>query len=87
MPVYEAGQRDGQSYFSMRFVEGQTLAGMLARGPLRPRDAARYLAAIGRAVHYAHEHGILHRDLKPSNILLGPYGETLVVDGGRTVGG
>jgi serine/threonine-protein kinase len=70
VPVYEAGQRDGQAYFSMRYVEGQTLAEILARGPLRPRDAARYLAAISRAVHYAHEHGILHRDLKPSNILI-----------------
>jgi serine/threonine-protein kinase len=70
VPVYEAGERDGQAYFSMRFVEGQTLAALLARGPLRPRDAARYLSAISRAVHYAHEQGILHRDLKPSNILI-----------------
>jgi serine/threonine-protein kinase len=70
VPVYDAGEHDGQAYFSMRFVEGQTLAELLARGPLRPRDAARYLAAIARAVHHAHEHGILHRDLKPSNILL-----------------
>jgi serine/threonine protein kinase/uncharacterized membrane protein len=70
VPVYEAGEHEGQAYFSMRFVEGQTLAALLARGPLRPRDAARYLAAIGRAVQYAHQHGILHRDLKPSNILI-----------------
>jgi serine/threonine-protein kinase len=70
VPVYDAGEHEGQAYFSMRFIEGQTLAALLARGPLRPRDAARYLVAIARAVHYAHEHGILHRDLKPSNILL-----------------
>ena len=70
VPVYSAGEHDGQAFFSMRLVEGQTLAALLARGPLHPRDAARYLAAIARAVHYAHEHGILHRDLKPSNILL-----------------
>ena len=70
VPVYGAGEHDGQVYFSMRLVEGQTLSTLLARGPLRPRDAARYLAAISRAVHYAHEHGILHRDLKPSNILI-----------------
>jgi serine/threonine protein kinase len=70
VPVYDAGAHEGQAYFSMRLVEGQTLAALLARGPLHPRDAARYLAAISRAVHYAHEHGILHRDLKPSNILL-----------------
>ncbi len=70
VPVYEAGEQEGQAYFSMRFVEGQTLAALLGRGPLRPREAARYLAAISRAVQYAHEHGILHRDLKPSNILI-----------------
>ena len=70
VPVYGAGEHDGQAYFSMRLVEGQTLSALLARGPLRPHDAARYLAAISRAVHFAHEHGILHRDLKPSNILI-----------------
>ncbi len=82
VPVYDAGEHDGQAYFSMRLVEGQTLAALLAHGPLRPRDAARYLAAISRAVHYAHEHGILHRDLKPSNILLDPDDQPHVTDFG-----
>jgi serine/threonine-protein kinase len=70
VPVYEAGSEGGQAYFSMRFVEGPTLAALLTRGPLRPREAARILAAVARAVQYAHDRGILHRDLKPSNILL-----------------
>ncbi|MGH7173835.1 MAG: serine/threonine-protein kinase [Gemmataceae bacterium] len=82
VPVYDAGEQEGQAYFSMRLVEGQTLAALLARGPLRPRDAARYLAAISRAVQYAHEHGILHRDLKPSNILLDANDEPHITDFG-----
>ncbi|MHB1424963.1 MAG: protein kinase domain-containing protein [Gemmataceae bacterium] len=82
VPVYDAGEHEGQAYFSMRFVEGQTLAAFLARGPLRPRDAARYLAVISRAVQYAHEHGILHRDLKPSNILIDRNDEPHITDFG-----
>ncbi|QEL16137.1 serine/threonine-protein kinase [Limnoglobus roseus] len=69
--VYEVGTASGQAYFCMEYVEGWTLAERLAKdGPLPPRDAARLVAAIARAVQHAHEQGILHRDLKPSNILL-----------------
>ena len=61
----------GQPYFVMEFVEGQTLAQLLAEsGPLPPREAAALIAQVARAVQHAHEQGILHRDLKPSNILL-----------------
>jgi serine/threonine-protein kinase len=68
--VYEVGERDGQHYFSMDYIEGRTLAQRLADGPVPGHTAARYLAPVARAVQHAHEHGILHRDLKPSNILL-----------------
>ena len=80
--VYDAGECDGQAYFSMRYVEGQTLAALLAAGPMKPRDAAACLAVISRAVHYAHEHGILHRDLKPSNVLIDRDGRPHVTDFG-----
>src|SRR5262249_59847547 len=68
--VYQVGEVDGQAFFSMQYVTGPTLAALVAHGPLPPRDAARLLAQIARAVHAAHEQGILHRDLKPSNVLL-----------------
>jgi serine/threonine-protein kinase len=82
VPVYDAGVQDGRAYFSMRYVEGQTLARLMAGTPLRPRDAARYLALVGRAVQHAHERGVLHRDLKPSNILIDRDGQPLVTDFG-----
>ncbi|NBO91788.1 MAG: serine/threonine protein kinase [Planctomycetia bacterium] len=82
VPVYAAGQHEGQAYFCMRLVEGQTLAAFLARGPLRARDAANILATIAHAIQFAHERGILHRDLKPSNILLDSDGRPHVTDFG-----
>jgi serine/threonine-protein kinase len=80
--LYEAGEIDGQAYFSMRFVEGQTLAAVLARGPMKPREAAGLLEAVCRAVQYAHDRGIVHRDLKPSNILIDDHGQPHVTDFG-----
>jgi eukaryotic-like serine/threonine-protein kinase len=68
--VYEVGDRAGLPYIAMEFVEGRTLAQRLSSGPLPPREAVRLVAAVARAVHHAHEQGILHRDLKPANILL-----------------
>ncbi len=80
--VYEAGECEGLPYFSMRYVEGQTLAALLDAGPMRPRDAAGLLAAISRAVDFAHRKGILHRDLKPSNVLIDAEGTPHVSDFG-----
>src|SRR5688572_7959752 len=69
--VHEVGTVGGQAYFCMEYVDGVTLAQRVsADGPLPPREAARLVAAIARAVHHAHTEGILHRDLKPSNVLL-----------------
>ena len=82
VPVYEVGEIDGSPYFSMKYLKGRTLAQLLAGGILPPRDAARILAAVARAIDFAHEQGVLHRDLKPSNILLDEHDEPHVTDFG-----
>jgi serine/threonine protein kinase len=79
--VHEVGTVDGQAYLCLEYVPGQTLAQKVnADGPLPPREAAALVAVIARAVHHAHEHGVLHRDLKPSNILLASGGRQPPVD-------
>jgi eukaryotic-like serine/threonine-protein kinase len=82
VPIFEIGQHCGQHYFSMKFVEGESLAKMAATGPLSPRRAAELVAQIAETVHFAHEQGIIHRDLKPSNVLLDQAGQPHVTDFG-----
>jgi predicted Ser/Thr protein kinase/ribosomal protein S27E len=82
VPIYEIGEHQGQAFFSMAFVPGQSLAARIADGPLPPREAARLVVAVAEAVQYAHERGVIHRDLKPANILLDEHGHPKVSDFG-----
>jgi hypothetical protein len=81
--IYEFGHRDGLNFFSMRLIEGETLAQKLAReGPLPARQAAALLRTLAEAMDYAHRLGVLHLDLKPANVLLTPEGVPLIADFG-----
>ncbi|MFO0890039.1 MAG: serine/threonine-protein kinase [Isosphaeraceae bacterium] len=80
--VHEVGDYQGHDYFSMQLIEGEGLDRHLDRFLADPRGVAELLAAVARAVHHAHQRGVLHRDLKPSNILLDAQGRPHVTDFG-----
>lgn len=82
VPVYEVGEHNGHPWFSMQFIEGETLSEWLAAGPLSAREAVSLLIPIVEAIGAAHRAGVLHRDLKPSNILIGHDRKPFVTDFG-----
>jgi serine/threonine-protein kinase len=82
VPVYEVGELEDRPFFSMKHIAGRTLTELLAERPLPAREAARILATVSRAIHFAHQKGVLHRDLKPSNILIDDDGTPHITDFG-----
>jgi serine/threonine-protein kinase len=92
VPVYGLGvHADGRPFYAMRFIQGQTLSEAIKKfhkdeqqdfASLEFRQLLGRLVSVCNAVAFAHSRGIVHRDLKPSNVMLGPFGETLVVDWG-----
>ncbi|HYT90865.1 MAG TPA: serine/threonine protein kinase, partial [Gemmataceae bacterium] len=68
--LYEVGEHEGQPYLVLEYIDGGSLDAKLAGTPLEPYQAARLVETLARAMHCAHEHGVIHRDLKPANVLL-----------------
>src|SRR5437867_3486274 len=76
--LYDIGHQDGIDFLVMEFLEGETLADRVQRGPLPLPDALRFAIEIADALDKAHRHGITHRDLKPGNIMLTKSGSKLM---------
>jgi serine/threonine protein kinase len=76
--LYDVGQHDGTEYLVMEFLEGETLAARLAKGPLPLDQTIRYAAQMADALDKAHRQGIVHRDLKPANVMIAKIGVKLL---------
>lgn len=88
VPVHDAGRlADGRAFYAMKLVRGKRLDAHLARVPF-VNERLRLFLRVCEPVAFAHAHGILHGDLKPSNVMVGPFGEVLVLDWGlaRAIG-
>ncbi len=85
-PVHHRGQlSDGRPFFTMKLIQGQTLAELLAKRKQPSEDLPRFLAIFGpvcQTLAYAHARGVIHRDLKPANVMVGKFGEVQVMDWG-----
>ncbi len=83
VPIYDIGEHEGQPFFSMKLIDGRSLAEILSRSPRSGvRELVEVLITVARAVHSAHQHALLHRDLKPDNILIDANGRPHVTDFG-----
>src|SRR5262249_53997561 len=86
VPVYELGRfSDRRPYFTMKLVQGQTLARLLAERDEPSQDLPRFLGVfqkVCQTVAFAHSRGVIHRDLKPHNVMVGEFGEVQVMDWG-----
>src|SRR5262249_13633914 len=80
--IFEVGEHQGNPFFSLEFCPGGRLDRKLAGTPLDPREAARQVEILARAVEAAHQAKVIHRDLKPANVLLAEDGTPKVTDFG-----
>jgi serine/threonine protein kinase len=76
--LYDVGRQDGMDYLALEFLEGETLAVRLAKGPMAPGQVLKYGIEICDGLEKAHKQGVIHRDLKPGNIMLTKTGAKLM---------
>ena len=81
VPVLTAGEMGGVPYYTMPFVDGESLRAQLARGPMPIPEVVNVLRDVAKALAYAHDHGVVHRDIKPDNVLMSG-GSAAVIDFG-----
>jgi eukaryotic-like serine/threonine-protein kinase len=81
VPVLTAGEMSGVPYYTMPFVDGESLRAQLARGPMPMPEVVNVLRDVAKALAYAHDHGVVHRDIKPDNVLMSG-GSAAVIDFG-----
>ena len=82
VPIYEVGMLHGLVYYTMAYIEGESLAEVVARGAMAPHDAMKIIHKLCASVEYAHRNGVYHRDLKPANVLLDHSGQPIIIDFG-----
>ncbi len=82
VPIFDYAEHEGRPYLVMKYIEGETLKASLERSALPPAEILRVVEAVGSALSYAHQRGILHRDVKPSNVLMAADGQIYLADFG-----
>jgi WD40 repeat protein len=85
VPIYEAARwADGKPFYSMKLVSGRSLKELIADAPMLDQRLALipHAIAVAEAIAYAHSRRVIHRDIKPANVIVGPFGETVVIDWG-----
>lgn len=82
VPIYDVGTCNDLAYYTMPYIEGQSLEEVVANNPMDAREAMRIANKLCSAVDFAHSHGVYHRDLKPANVLLDASGQPIIIDFG-----
>ncbi|MBN8734480.1 MAG: serine/threonine protein kinase, partial [Acidobacteria bacterium] len=81
-PVYDIEESDGRLFIAMAYIEGETLAARIERGPLPPDEAVRIAMQVAHGLDKAHAAGVIHRDVKSRNIVIAPDGHASILDFG-----